>query len=144
MEMSQLKLFSEVGRESARTQVVTPLPFPCFVGPLGLEHLETASQFDQQWYVVVVTAVGAPVEEALAMAGLSNINVVISLEIDGDLPLVMKSTRFWETQPVDLWLEWLILVGDTAEVPRVDWLVVICPHPPTHLGKRSWAVSEWA
>ena len=144
METSQLKLFSEVGRESTMTLAVTPLHFPCFVGPLGLECSETTSQFDQQWHVVVVTAIGTPIEEALVMAGLSNANAVISLELDGDLLLVMKSTRFWETQPVDLWLEWLISVGDTAEVPRVDWSVAICPHPPMHSGKRSWAVSDWA
>ena len=48
MEMNQLELFSEVGRDSAMIWVVTPLPFPCFVGPLDSEHSETASQFDQQ------------------------------------------------------------------------------------------------
>ena len=89
-------------------------------------------------------AIGVPIEEALALAGLSDANAVISLELDGDLPLVTKSAKFWETQLVDLWLEWLISIGDTAEIPKVDWLVAICPHSPMHLGKKSWAVSDWA
>ena len=87
--------------------------------------------------MVVVTAVGALVEKALALAGLSDDDMVILLEGDGDLPMVMKSAKFWKAQPVDLWLEWLISSGDTAEIPRVDWLVAICPHPPTHSGKKS-------
>ena len=55
--------------------------------------------------MVVVTAVGVPVEEALALAGLSDDDAVILLELDGDLPLVMKLAKFWKAQPVDLWLE---------------------------------------
>ena len=47
-ESSELRLFSEVERESMTSQIVDPLPLPCFVGPLGSKHLETASQFDQQ------------------------------------------------------------------------------------------------
>ena len=45
---SSLKLFSEVGRESAMIQVIAPLPLPCFVGSLGSKRSETASKFDQQ------------------------------------------------------------------------------------------------
>ena len=143
-ESSQLKLFSDDGRESTAIHAVTQLPLPCCVGPMGLERSETASKFDQQQHVVVVTAIGMPVKEALALAGLSDADAMLSLELDGDLPLVTKSAKFWETQPVDLWLEWLISIGDTAEVPKVDWLVAICPHPPMHLGKRSWPVCDWA
>ena len=94
--------------------------------------------------MVVVTAIGVPVEEALALAGLLDDDAVLLLELDGDLPLVMKSARFWKAQLVDLWLEWLILIGDMTEIPKVDWLVAICPHPPMHLGKKSWAVCDWA
>ena len=82
--------------------------------------------------MVVVTAVGTPVEEALALVGMSTTDAVISLELEGDHLLVAKSAMFWETQPVDLWLEWLISAGDVAKVPRVDWLVAICPHPQMH------------
>ena len=88
--------------------------------------------------------ISAPMEEALALAGLSDADAMISLELDGDLSLVMKSAKFLETQPVDLWLEWLISIGDTAEIPKVNWLVAICPHPPMHSGKKSWAVCDWA
>ena len=91
--------------------------------------------------MVVVTAVGAPVKEALALAGLSD-DAVLSLELNGDLLLVMKLAKFWKAQPVDLWLEWLISIGDTAEIPKVDWLVAICPHSPTHLEKKSQAVCD--
>ena len=94
--------------------------------------------------MVVVTAIGAPFEEVLALTGLSDDDAVLSLELDGDLPLVMKSAKFWKAQLVDLWLEWLISIGDMAEIPRVDWLVAICPHLPTHLGKKSRAVCDWA
>ena len=43
-----LKLFPEVGRESAAICTVTQLPLPCFVGSLGSERSEIANKFNQQ------------------------------------------------------------------------------------------------
>ena len=41
-------------------------------------------------------------------------------------------------------MEWLTSIADGQEVPRVQWLVVVYPYPPTVMGKRNPSVVAWA
>ena len=74
-------------------------------------------------------AVGTPVKEALALAGMKMDGHIIQLEMDLTAPVVVGDQALADYQALDLWVEWLAAEPDTGEVPKIHWLIAVCPYP---------------
>ena len=91
-------------------------------------------QRDDQQTVVVVTTIGTPVKEALVLAGMKMSGHIIQLEMDLTAPVVVSDQDLADYQAVDLWVEWLAAEPDTGEVPKIHWLIAVCPYTPDSSG----------
>ena len=59
---------------------------------------------------------------------------IIQLEMDLTAPIVVGNQDSADYQAVDLWVEWLAAEPDTGKVPKIHWLVTVCPYPPDSSG----------
>ena len=89
--------------------------------------------------MVVVTAIGVPVEEALASIGMITSDAVVHLEYNGDvkgIPAAMAES--FPTQQCSRWAE----AGMEENLAvDVDWLIAVYPVMPTPaltLGRTSY------
>ena len=78
--------------------------------------------------MVVVTTIGTPVKEALVLAGIKMSGCIIQLEMDLTTPVVVGDQDSADYQALDLWVEWLAAEPDTGEVPKINWLIAVCPY----------------
>ena len=81
------------------------------------------SQGDDQRAIVIVTAVGTPVREALALAGMSANGRIIQLETDVAAPIVARGRAPADFQALDLWVEQLASIPDAGKALRIHWLI---------------------
>ena len=90
VKIGKLELFPWVKDKIREVQVCVALPPLCFVGPIDQRHgcTKMATKWDPQCSLAVVTALGMPTEEALALAGMDPRGVVIALKMDEEHPLV--------------------------------------------------------
>ena len=120
----------------SKMNVWQSLPPQVFIGQSHWNQpsMVEIGQGDAQQAVVVNTAVGTPVKEALALAGMKMDGCIIQLEMDLNAPVVVGDQALADYQALDLWVEWLATEPDTGEVPKIHWMIAVCPYPPDSSG----------
>ncbi len=117
------------------------LPQPEYVGGAPAAIGTGRDPLDPQRRVAVVGAIGAPIAEALATAGMTATDVIVGIEDEPATLLARQLTDEWPTDTIDSWLQ---AASGEERLPHVDWLVAIYHGPRTSHGQRDEALEQWA
>lgn len=121
---------------------LSTLPPICCVGQ-PLWPTADGSLWDPRRSVAVVSAIGAPVEEALAAIRMDPRAAIIRLEHNPDGPLQRAMAEAEPTQDSRAWAAALGQEEDKGPL-QIDWLVAVYPYQPADLGTSDPQAAWWA